>query len=472
MQPFSSENNITVRLRYPNTIGKLSEVTGAIAEAGGRIGSITIVRTEKTHIIRDFSLNAVSEAHASKLKSAIQEVTNVELIDIWESNYKLREGGKLEIVSTARLKDYVDLSMACNTELSRISSAIHKDQSAARVNTIRNNIVGIVTNGSSVLGLGNIGSAAALPLLEGKAVLFKELSRVNAFPICLDVKDTASMIEMVRAISCTFGAISLEAIAAPACFEIERELTDTIDIPILHDNQHSTAAVMAAALINALKITGAAANNLRAVVCGAGAVGTACARMLLHLDIGDIVVCDRKGAIHAGRNDLPPHKRWLADNTNSEKRAGDLSSVLEGSNIFIGAAGANILRPSDVRVMEKDSIVFVLSNPVSEIDPEELEDFAAIVATGRSEYPNQINNALCFPGLFRGLLESRAQRVTREMLRAAAKAIADVIPESELRPDYIIPGVFNDLVASAVSSAVVAAANSPRFPRTPVYFEY
>jgi malate dehydrogenase (oxaloacetate-decarboxylating) len=288
----------------------------------------------------------------------------------------------------------------------------------------------------------------------------------------VDTTDTATLIECARAIACTFGGINLEDIAAPACFEVERRVTETVDIPVFHDDQHGTAVVVGAAFLNAVRVTGKDPAKMKAVICGAGAAGVACTRALLDLGVGDVIACDRGGAIYRGRDGLTPAKQWLASVTNKGNVSGSLKEAILGADMFLGLSGPNLLRGDDMRVMAKDPIIFALSNPTPEVPPEEVADFAAVVATGRSDYPNQINNVLCFPGLFRGLLESGVKRVTREMLTAAAKAIASVIPVEQLRPDYVIPSAFNERVGDAVANAVITVANDPNLPKTPTYFDF
>jgi len=468
----SPGNSINLRLRYPNTIGKLAEVTKVIADAGGSIGSIAVVNSDRTHITRDIVVNTTGDAHAEAITAAAKAIPGVELVDTWDCTFRLHEGGKLDVVSKSPLKDYVDLSMAYTPGVARICQAIHKDPAVARDYTIRRNTVAVISNGTAVLGLGNIGAMASLPVMEGKAVLFKEFGGVNSFPVCVDTTDTETLIECARAVACTFGGINLEDIAAPECFEVERRVTESVDIPVFHDDQHGTAVVVGAAFLNAVKVTGKDPSKMRAVVCGAGASGVACARALLDQGIGDIISCDRAGAIYRGRDGLTPSKAWLASVTNQSGFSGTLKEALAGADMFLGLSGPNLLRGDDMRCMAKDPIVFALSNPTPEVPPEEVADFAAVVATGRSDYPNQINNVLCFPGLFRGLLESGVKRVTREMLTAASKAIATVIPTEELRRDYIIPSVFNDRVGEAVAGAVITVANDASLPKTPIYFEF
>ncbi len=468
----SPGNSIAIKLRYRNEIGRLAEIMGAIAGAGGSVGAVEVVEADRTHIAREITVNTTGDEHASTIVSAVKLLADVEVLDVFDCTFKLHEGGKLDVVSKTPLRDYVDLSMAYTPGVARVCQAIHKNPEAARDYTIRRNTVGIVTDGSAVLGLGNIGAVAALPVMEGKAVLFKEFGHVNAFPVCVDTTDANTLFETARSVAATFGGINLEDIAAPVCFEIERRLTEAVDIPVFHDDQHGTAVVVGAAFINAIRLTGKEPAKMRALVCGAGAAGVACTRALLDLGVGDIVVCDRQGAIYRGREGLTPSKDWLARTTNRENMRGSLRDAVKGADMFLGVSGPNLLTGEDIRTMAPDPIVFALSNPVPEVPPEEIMDYASVVATGRSDYPNQINNVLCFPGLFRGILESGVKRVTREMLTAAARAIASVIEPDDLRSDYIIASAFNDRVGDAVASAVIQVVNDPGMPRTPIYFEF
>ncbi len=469
----SPGNSIALVLRYSNDVGRLSALTAAIAEQGGSIGAIDIVECNRTHITRRIVVDTTGDEHAQAISAAVKALPGVELVDVYDCTFRLHEGGKLDVVSKKPLNDYVDLSMSYTPGVARVCQAIHKDISAARDYTIRRNTVGIVTDGSAVLGLGDIGAVASLPVMEGKAVLFKEFGGVNAFPICLDIVDDVDMlVESTRAVAATFGGINLEDIAAPKCFEVERRVTESVDIPVFHDDQHGTAVVVGAAFINAVNLTGRQPSEMRAVISGAGAAGVACTRALYDLGVGDIVICDRKGTIYQGRDGLNAPKQWLARTTNKDNSKGSLKDALIGADLFLGLSGPNILSGDDIRKMSPDPIVFALSNPTPEVPPEEIADYAAVVATGRSDYPNQINNVLCFPGLFRGLLESGVKRVTREMLTAAATAIASVIEPNDVRPDYIIPSSFNEKVGPAVADAVIQAANDPSLPQTPIYFEF
>ena len=468
----SPGNSITIRLRYPNTIGKLALLAGAIAEAGGSIGRVDVVASDRTHITRDVTVDTTGEEHAERIAAAARSLAGVEVVSVWDCTFRLHEGGKLDVVSKTPLRDYVDLSMAYTPGVARICTAIHKDPAVARDYTIRRNTVGIVTDGSAVLGLGNIGALASLPVMEGKAVLFKEFGGVNAFPVCLDVTDPNTLFECARAFAPTFGGINIEDIAAPVCFEIERRLTEAVDIPVFHDDQHGTAVVVGAAFVNAVKLTGRDPAKMRAVISGAGAAGVACTRAFYDLGVGDVVACDRQGSLYRGRGGMNPSKQWLASISNHDNLKGSLKEVLAGADLFLGVSGPNLLTGEDIRRMAPGPIVFALSNPTPEVPPEEMAGYASVVATGRSDYANQINNVLCFPGLFRGLLECGAKRVTREMLTASARAIASVIPDADLRPDYIIPSAFNDLVFDSVANAVIQVAGDASLAKTPIYFEF
>jgi len=468
----SPGNSISIRLRHPDDARIFSNIVSAVADAGGGIGAIEVVSSDRTHITRDIAINTIGGDQPARIEAAVRAVANVDVISVHDCTFKLHEGGKLDVVSKSPLKDYVDLSMAYTPGVARICTAIHENPALAREYTIRRNTVGIVTDGTAVLGLGNIGALASLPVMEGKAVLFKEFGGVNAFPVCVDTTDADQLFETARAVAVTFGGINLEDIAAPVCFEIERRLTEAVDIPVFHDDQHGTAVVVGAAFINAVKVTGKDPAKMRAVVCGAGAAGCACTRALMDLGVGDIVVTDRQGAIYRGRPGLTESKAWLAKVTNKANMQGALKEVLAGADLFLGLSGPNLLTGADIRTMAEGPIVFALSNPTPEVPPEEVMDYASVVATGRSDYPNQINNVLCFPGLFRGILESGVKRVTREMLTAAAHAIASVIDPAELRPDYIIASAFNQNVGAAVANAVKTVAADENLPKTPIYFEF
>ncbi|MCA9523017.1 MAG: NADP-dependent malic enzyme [Myxococcales bacterium] len=375
-------------------------------------------------------------------------------------------GGKLSIASRVPLKTRADLSMAYTPGVARVCNAIHDDPRKSFNLTIRRNCVAVISDGSAVLGLGDIGAEAAMPVMEGKAILFKEFGDVDAFPLCVDVHDAAGLIALCKAVAPTFGGINLEDITAPKCFEVEEALRACLDIPVFHDDQHGTAVVVMAALINASKVLALDPKSLKVVVAGAGAAGAACTKMLLEYGISDVVVCDRAGAIDRkrtyGDNAM---KSWLAEHTNPEGKSGTLQEVLRGADVFLGVSAPRLLGREDILTMRERPIVFALSNPTPEVMPEEIEDIVGVLGTGRSDYPNQINNVLAFPGIFRGALNVRASDINSEMKRAAAHAIAEIIKPNELSPDYIVPSVFNRKVSKAVAKAVAKAARQSHVAR-------
>ena len=375
-----------------------------------------------------------------------------------DRTFQLHEGGKIEIVSKVPLTDREVLGRVYTPDVARVCMAIHEDPQLAYSLTIKRNTIAVISDGSAVLGLGNIGPAAAMPVMEGKAMLFKELAGVDAFPLCLDTQDTEEIIRLVKALAPAFGGINLEDISSPRCFEIEERLSRELDIPVFHDDQHGTAVVILAGLLNAVKVAGKNLEDCRVVVCGIGAAGIACTKMLLAAGVRHIVGVDREGAIAQGKSYANPAWTWYAGHTNPEGINGTLSEVIEGTDIFIGLSGPGLLQKEDVKRMAADPIVFAMANPIPEIMPEEAAPFARIMATGRSDYPNQINNVLCFPGIFRAVLDCRAARITEGMKLAAAYAIASVIPEGELHDKNIIPSVFNPQVVERVREAVIRAA--------------
>ncbi len=455
----SPSYSITMRLQYPDSAGQLGRITSAIGEADGSIGAVDIVDARGNLITRDFTVNARNVEHSQRIVEQVQALEGVQVMKVSDRTYLLHLGGKLEMRSKAPLKTRDDLSMAYTPGVARVCRSIHEDPDATYALTIRRNTVAVVTDGTAVLGLGNIGPRAALPVMEGKAVLFKEFGGVDAFPICLDTQDTEKIIETCRFLAPTFGGINLEDISAPRCVEIEQRLTEMLEIPVFHDDQHGTAIVVLAALQNALKVVGKCLKDIRIAVSGAGAAGVAITRLLQSVGAGEIIVCDRSGAIARGRTAATnPLKLWLAENTNPRQISGSLGDAVAGADVFIGVSAANVLSVNDLKTMAKGPIVFALANPDPEIDPEIAAPHAAVLATGRSDYANQINNVLCFPGLFRGMLDVRANRVTQSMKIAAARAIAGVIAENELLADNIIPSVFDRRVAAAVAKAVAEAA--------------
>lgn len=466
MSHHSPGYSITVRLRYPNLPGYLGRITTRIGEANGLIGAIDVVDSEGAKIIRDFTISAVNVAHGERVVAAVREYADVEVLAVSDLVFLMHLGGKLEVRSRVPIKTRADLSIAYTPGVARICQAIHDSPDSSFDLTIRRNAVAVVSDGSAVLGLGNLGPYAAMPVMEGKAILFKEFGGVDAFPICLDTQDVEEIIRTVRALSPSFGGVNLEDISAPRCVEIEERLAAELDIPVFHDDQHGTATVVLAALTNAAKVVGKQLTEMSVTVNGAGAAGVAIVKLLSAVGIRRMVVCDSQGVIHAGRSGLNPLKRWVVENTNPENLTGRLPEGIAGADVFIGVSGPNLLTADDVQRMAADAIVFALANPDPEIAPEDAAPFARIVATGRSDYPNQINNVLCFPGLFRGLLDVRARTVTEAMKLAAASAIAGAIPDSELRPDYIVPSVFDRRVAPSVAEAVAKTAIEQGLART------
>ena len=450
---------LTLRLRYPDEAGLLGRLTSLIGETDGYIGAVDIVEVRKETITRDFTINTSDVAHGEEIVKRIREVPSVEVLKVSDRTFLMHLGGKIEVTSKIPVKTRDDLSMAYTPGVARVCNAIHEDDDAAFNLTIKRNTVAVVSDGSAVLGLGNIGPKAAMPVMEGKALLFKEFAGVDAFPICLDTQDVEEIIQTVKLLGPTFGGVNLEDISSPRCVEIERRLEADMDIPVFHDDQHGTAIVVLAALINALKVVGKSNGEIRVAMSGAGAAGMAIARLLKLSGVEEIVVCDRSGAIYQGRTErMNPVKDWIAENTNFDRETGSLSEVMRGADVFIGVSAADLVSVEDVKGMSDDAIVFALANPDPEIAPEQAEPYVKVMATGRSDYANQINNVLCFPGLFRGLLDVRCLSVSDRMKQAAAIAISSVISDDELTPHYIIPSVFNRNVAPAVANAVAEQA--------------
>jgi malate dehydrogenase (oxaloacetate-decarboxylating) len=457
----SASYSIILRVRLENQPGVLGDVTSAIGKAGGQIGAIDIVEGGSDWLVRDIAVDARDQAHWEDICEAVGDVPGAELVEYTDRTLRLHLGGKIAQQNKHPLATRDDLSMAYTPGVARVCLAIKEDPEKAFRYTIKQNFVAVVTDGTAVLGLGDIGPEAALPVMEGKAMLFKEFAGVDAFPLCLSTTDPDEIVATVKAIAPVFGGINLEDISSPRCFEIEDRLKEELDIPVFHDDQHGTAVVVMAALFNALKITGKSLGDLRVGMVGLGAAGIAVTRMLLNGGVGEIIGCDTHGLIHTERDDwdeMHPLKRWYAENTNFAKRSGGPEDVLEGADLFIGLSGAHVVRAEALERMNDDAMVFAMANPEPEVMPEEAAPYVRIVATGRSDYPNQINNVLCFPGVFRGALDAQATLITEEMKLAAAHAIADVIPEAELSEDYIIPSVFNRDVVEAVASAVAQEA--------------
>ncbi len=455
----SPSHSLTIRVRFERRPGALAKIATTIGEMDALVGSIPIVKIQKEHVIRDFDIYASDENHEQRIVDTLRAMPQVEVIAVTDRTFQYHKGGKIEITPTKRLAGREDLSMAYTPGVGRISMAIAKNAEEAYKYTIKGNTVAIVTDGSAVLGLGNIGPLGALPVMEGKSMLFKEFAGVNAFPICLNVSTADEIVSTVKAISPVFAAINLEDISAPRCFEVEKRLTDELDIPVFHDDQHGTSIAVLAALRNALKRVGKRLSDVKILVSGTGAAGVACINTLLEAGARQILCCDRLGALYPGRVEgMNPIKEEIAQLTNSEGIQSSLKEALVGVDVFIGLSAGNLLEPKDLEVMAPKSIVFALANPIPEVNPWEALDYAQIVATGRSDFPNQINNALVFPGIFKGALSVRARKITREMRLAASAAIAGLIPEDELADQNIIPGIFNKDVCPAVATAVANAA--------------
>jgi malate dehydrogenase (oxaloacetate-decarboxylating) len=429
-----------------------------IGDLGGSLGAIDIKAVTKTHKIRDITVQARDEAHGESIVEHLKTLGIVDVLNVSDRTFLMHLGGKIRITSKSPVVTRDDLSMVYTPGVGRVCMAIHKDPAKAYKLTIKANTVAIVSDGTAVLGLGDIGPEAAMPVMEGKAMLFKEFANVDAFPICLDTKDTEEIIRTVKNIAPGFGGINLEDISAPRCFEIEARLKKELNIPVFHDDQHGTAVVVLAALTNAMKLVHKEIKDLKIVVTGVGAAGVACSKMMMAAGATNLIGFDRTGAIHKGRTNLNYMKQWFAENTNPAGFTGTVKEALEGADLFLGLSGPGVIEPEDLAKMNKDAIVFAMANPTPEVMPEEAAPYVRIMATGRSDYPNQINNVLCFPGIFRGALDCLATDINDEMTLAAAAAIAGAIPPEELAEDYIIPGVFDRRVATAVAAAVVKAA--------------
>ncbi len=455
----SASYSITMRVEIQNRPGMLGKIASAIGKAGGDIGAVDIVGFGTGTIVRDITVNARDEAHEKAIETAVGKVAGVKVLYVSDRTFLAHMGGKIEVKSKSAIKTRNDLSMVYTPGVARVCMAIHDDPAKVHRLTIKKNMVAVVTDGSAVLGLGNIGPAAALPVMEGKAALFKEFAGVDAFPICLDTQDPAEIVRIAKAISPGFGGINLEDISAPRCFEIEERLQKEVDIPVFHDDQHGTAIVVLAALLNALRIVKKPLRDIKIVVSGIGAAGVACTRILLAMGARNIVGVDTKGALYRGRTqNMNAIKEWYAGVTNPRNLKGGMLDVIGGADMFLGLSGPGTLPLKGVKKMAKNSIVFAMANPIPEILPEEAAPYVRVMATGRSDYPNQINNVSCFPGFFRGLLDSRASHVNQAMKVAAAKAIASLVTTRELSEEYITPSVFDARVAPAVAAAVAKAA--------------
>jgi malate dehydrogenase (oxaloacetate-decarboxylating) len=462
----SPSYSITIRVEIDNRIGMFAQLATAISMAGGDLGSVDIVRVEKGKVIRDVTVNARDDEHEREIVRAIKSTDGVKVLKVMDRTFSAHEGGKIEIHNRIPMRDRDDLSKVYTPGVARICRYIQQNPESAYRYTIKGNSVAIITDGTAVLGLGDIGPEAAMPVMEGKAMIFREFAGIDAFPIALKTKDPEEIIATVQNIITPFGGVNLEDISAPRCFEIERRLRASCDIPIIHDDQHGTAVIVLAALINVGRLLKKDIKKFKVVISGAGAAGMANAWMLSAYGIRDIVVCDRAGAIYAGRrNEVNPYKKALAKKTNPAKIRGAIANALRGANVFLGLSAPNVITPGDIRMMAKDPIVFALANPDPEISPEEALPLVRVLATGRSDYPNQINNMLSYPGIFRGLLDVRAKGVNEEVKFAAAKAIAHMVKDDELHEDYILPSIFDRKVIPAVAGAVAETARKTGLAR-------
>jgi len=457
----SASYSLTVRLAITNRPGMLGRVASAIGDAGGDIGAVDLVESGRDRILRDLTVKARDSEHGQEVVNRLRRLPGVRVVNVSDRTFLLHLGGKIEIHNKVPVRTRDDLSMAYTPGVARVCLAIRDDRERAFTLTMKHNTVAVVTDGTAVLGLGDIGPEAALPVMEGKAMLFKEFAGVDAFPVCLATRDVDKIVEAVKLIAPGFGGVNLEDIAAPRCFEIEKRLRKELEIPVFHDDQHGTAVVVLAALLNALRIVKKDIRKVRVVVTGVGAAGTATIRILQSSGVRDIVGVDEFGVIHTKRTEgMDFNKRAVAASTNPRQVRGRLADAMKGADVFIGLSVPGILGVKDLKQMARDPIVFAMANPTPEIQPEEAGRHARVMATGRSDYANQINNVLCFPGFFRGLLDSRARTVNDEMKLAAARAIARCVSAGELSEEYIIPSVFNKRVAPAVAAEVARAAHA------------
>jgi len=454
----SESNSFVVRLAINNETGMLGKVTTKISECGGLIEHMDLSGFKGKKVLRDIEVRARNAKHAQQIIKALENMEIVTVEDVSDVTFLAHIGGKLEVKSKIPLKSRKNLSIAYTPGVARVCMAIANDKEKAYNLTIKKNMVAVISDGTAVLGLGDIGPEAAMPVMEGKACIFKEFAGVDAFPICLSTKDPKEIIEIIKKISAGFGAINLEDISAPRCFEIEEELRKVLPIPVFHDDQHGTAVVVLAAMINALKLVGKSFGQAKIVVNGAGSAGISITNFLLQKDPGDIIVCDTFGILRSGMSEGNDAQKKIAGKTNRERMAGSLKDALVGADVFVGVSAGGILSGEDLGRMNQNAIVFAMANPIPEIMPEEAGQYVRVMATGRSDYPNQINNALCFPGIFRGALDVRASTINEEMKLAAAHAIASCISDDELSEDYIIPSIFDKRVVAAVAKEVARAA--------------
>ncbi len=450
----SPGHSITLRVAVSSSYRATTELASAVADTGAAVTALDIVESSHDKLIIDVTCNAEGDEHAQRIAEDLDAREGVEVRKVSDRTFLLHLGGKLSVEPKVRLRNRDDLSRAYTPGVARVCMAIAENPEDARRLTIKRNTVAVVTDGTAVLGLGDIGPAAALPVMEGKAALFKQFAGVDAWPVCLDTTDTEEIISIVKALAPVYGGVNLEDIAAPRCFEIERRLREELDIPVFHDDQHGTAIVVLAALVNAMRVVGKSIADAKIVISGVGAAGHAIITLLQSPGATNIIACGRSGAIHKGEEYTDEHRTWIAENTNPDGFTGSLQEALVGADVFIGVSAPNILEAEHVATMADDAVVLALANPDPEIHPAEAAKHAAVVATGRSDFPNQINNVLAFPGLFRGLLDAGAREISTPMLVAAAEAIAGCVTPDELNPSFIVPSVFDPAVAPAVAEAV------------------
>jgi malate dehydrogenase (oxaloacetate-decarboxylating) len=450
--------SITVRLELPARPTAVSELTTGVEAAGGIVTALDVTASGHHRVRVDLTCAARDSEHAADLVEALGALEGVEIGRVSDRTFLAHLGGKIQIESKVPIRNRDDLSLVYTPGVARVCLAIAENPEDARRLTIKRNTVAVVTDGSAVLGLGNLGPLAALPVMEGKAALFKRFAGIDAFPICLDTQDTEEIIAAVKAIAPVFAGINLEDISAPRCFEIEERLRSELDIPVFHDDQHGTAIVVVAALMNALAVVGKALAEVRIVMSGAGAAGTAVLKLMLAAGARDVVVADIDGVLHAGREDLHDSSQWTVDNTNPRGVTGTLKAALADADVFVGLSAPNILTEHDIATMADGAVVFAMANPTPEVDPVAASAHASVVATGRSDFANQINNVLAFPGVFRGLLDAQSRTITTGMLLAAAHALAAVVSDDERNAAYIVPSVFHPEVSSVVAAAVAKAA--------------
>jgi len=445
---------ITIRVEGSPDLQPIALITSALSGAGATITALDVVESMLDKVVIDVTCDTINASHADEITASLNVISGLIVRKVSDRTFLLHLGGKIEIASKVPLKTRDDLSRAYTPGVARISQAIVEDPSNVRRLTMKRNTVAVVTDGSAVLGLGNIGPAAALPVMEGKAALFKRFADVDAWPVCLDTQDVDEIVRTVQLIAPVYGGINLEDISAPRCFEIEARLRQLLDIPVFHDDQHGTAIVVLAALKNSLKLVKKDISTVKIVMSGAGAAGTAVARLLVKSGATNIIAFDKDGVINSSCDRNDEMRSWFIDHSNSDNFTGDLHQAMSGADVFIGVSAPNVLVEADIAAMADKSIVFALANPDPEIDPVVARKYAAVVATGRSDQPNQINNVLAFPGIFRGLLDAQAHKITDDLLVAAAIAIADCVTPSQLNASFIVPSVFDPQVVSKVAAAV------------------